>query len=357
MADVFVKVSCTNCQEEINGVRVQCCECTDFDICLQCFASGAEIGPHRNDHSYKFVDHCAIIIGGRGNWTGREELLLLDAVELYGIGNWDLVSQHVKTRTPEEVKEEYISRYLDGNIGKATWGDVDQRRPVLIDHVPEDKGPLAPAVISKLPPLDITPEEAILLGYKPHRDDYEREYDMSAEQLVSSLQLDTTQDSKVEILMKLAMVDMYSRKLRERTRRKRVVRDYQLVSKFFSKDKKDPNKKPLTKEQKELRDRMRVFSQFQTSAEHERLIANIEREQELRVRLQELFKYRNLGITSQEEAFHYEQHAAFQKQQLKVKTKKRRKTNFARKKLHVAITKRAREAQIRQMEQIEQLQL
>lgn len=73
---------------------------------------------------------------------------------------------------------------------------------------------------------------------------------MPAEQIVSSLQLDTTKDSKVEILMKLAMVDMYIRKLRERTRRKRVVRDYQLVSKFFSKDKKDPNKKPLTKEQK-----------------------------------------------------------------------------------------------------------
>lgn len=65
---------------------------------------------------------------------------------------------------------------------------------------------------------------------------------------------------------------------------------------------------------------MRVYSQFQTSAEHERLIANIEREHELRHRLNELLKYRNLGITSQDEAIHYEQHAAFQKQQLKSKT-------------------------------------
>lgn len=45
---------------------------------------------------------------------------------------------------------------------------------MLIDHVPEDNGPLSPLVISRLPPLDITLEEAQLLGYKPHRDDYER---------------------------------------------------------------------------------------------------------------------------------------------------------------------------------------
>lgn len=37
--------------------------------------------------------------------------------------------------------------------------------------------------------------------------------------------------------MKLALVDMYTRRLRERARRKRMIRDYQLVSSFFKKDK------------------------------------------------------------------------------------------------------------------------
>lgn len=47
-------------------------------------------------------DHCAIsIFGGRGSWTGREELQLLEAVELYGFGNWEFVSEYVQTRTPE----------------------------------------------------------------------------------------------------------------------------------------------------------------------------------------------------------------------------------------------------------------
>lgn len=313
--DLFNKVQCTNCQEEISGVRVQCCDCIDFDICLQCFVSGAEIGPHRNDHAYKFVDHCAVIIGGRYGWTGEEELQLLDAVELYGFGNWELISQYVKTRTPEECKDEYNNRYLNGNIGKVTWGDAEKRRPILQDHVPEDTGPLAPSVIAKLPLLDITPEEALLLGYKPHRDDFEREFDMSAERLVSSIQLDTTQDSKIEVVLKLAMVDMYTRKLRERARRKRLIRDYQLVAKFFANHRKDPNQKPLNREQKDLRDRMKIFTQYMTSGEHERLIASLEREKELRFRLSELLRYRGLGLTTQDEIIHYEQHAAFVKQQ------------------------------------------
>lgn len=60
---------------------------------------------------------------------------------------------------------------------------------------------------------------------------------------------------------------------------------------------------------------MKVFSQFLTSGEHERLIASIEREKELRHRLSELLRYRSLGLTTQEDVIHYEQHVEFQRQQ------------------------------------------
>jgi transcriptional adapter 2-beta len=138
---------------------------------------------------------------------------------------------------------------------------------------------------------------------------------MSAEQLVSSLQLDTAEDTDVEVALKLSMVDMYTRRLRERAKRKRIVRDYQLVAKFFSNQRKESNKRPLSKEQREFRENMKVFSQFLTSSEHEQLINNIEREKELRHRLSELMRYRSLGLTTQEEVIHQEQHMAYQKQQ------------------------------------------
>ncbi|XP_025833479.1 transcriptional adapter 2B isoform X2 [Agrilus planipennis] len=386
MADLFCKVSCTYCQDEINGLRVQCCVCPDFETCLQCFSSGAEIGTHRNDHAYKFVDHCAVsIFGGRGTWTGREELQLLDAMEHYGFGNWEFVSRQIETRTAEEVKDEYLRRFLEGNIGKITWTEVANNRPILTEHTVEDKGPLSPTIMSRLPPLDASPEEATQLGYMSRRDDYEREFDMESEQLVSSLQLNTFEDSDIEIALKLAQVDMYIRRLRERARRKRMVRDYQLVAKFFTNQRKNYNKRPLTKDQREFRDRMRVFSQFLTSGEHERLIQSIEKEQELRHRLSELFKYRSLGLTTQDEAIHYEQHAEFQRQQKAArvnrnthvnrhrlyqftfhlgqpwlrnvtpgnsikKRKKRGRPKFHRRKIHVASRRRIRELQLQQQQ-------
>lgn len=66
---------------------------------------------------------------------------------------------------------------------------------------------------------------------------------------------------------------------------------------------------------------MRVFVQYLSSGEHEKFIASIERERELRFRLSELLRYRNLGLTTQEEIIHYEQHASFEtQQQIKMKT-------------------------------------
>lgn len=72
---------------------------------------------------------------------------------------------------------------------------------------------------------------------------------------------------------------------------------------------------------RELQEKMRVFSQFHTAAEHERLVESIMREKELRMRISELVKYRSLGLQTQEDILHYEQHIAFQKQQEQRKNK------------------------------------
>ncbi|KMQ88565.1 transcriptional adapter 2b [Lasius niger] len=248
------------------------------------------------------------IFNGRGNWTAREELRLLDAIEQFGFGNWEDISKHIETRTPEEAKEEYIARYLNGNIGKHTWPSTESYKPNLTDQTKSDHGPLSPDLTSRLPPLDITPEEATQLGYMPQRDDFERDYNHEAESLVSSLFLNSEDHDDLDIALKLAQVDMYTNNLRERARRKRVVRDYQLVSAFFASSRKDKGvKKKHTKEEKEFRDRMRVFAQFYTAQEHEQFLTNLEKERELRLRLSELYRYRENGITRHEECAHLEQ--------------------------------------------------
>lgn len=74
-----------------------------------------------------------------------------------------------------EVKDAYHQKYIDGNIGKITWEQARKNHNGSVnDHIPNDKGPLSPEVTSKLPPLEVTPEEAALIGYMPFRDDYNR---------------------------------------------------------------------------------------------------------------------------------------------------------------------------------------
>jgi Zinc finger, ZZ type len=51
---LFASYKCTNCQETISGVRVQCHICQEVELCLQCFAAGAEMGGHKNNHAYQF---------------------------------------------------------------------------------------------------------------------------------------------------------------------------------------------------------------------------------------------------------------------------------------------------------------
>ncbi|KAH8332762.1 hypothetical protein KR074_010407 [Drosophila pseudoananassae] len=312
IADLFTKYNCTNCQDDILGIRVHCAECENFDLCLQCFAAGAEIGAHQNNHAYQFMDTGTSILSvfrGKGAWTAREEIRLLDAIEQYGFGNWEDISKHIETKSAEDAKEEYVNKFVNGTIGRATWTPAQSQRPRLIDHTgDDDAGPLGTSALASLPPLDINTDEAMQLGYMPNRDSFEREYDPTAEQLISNITL-SSEDTEVDVMLKLAHVDIYTRRLRERARRKRMVRDYQLVSNFF-RNRNYALHQGLTKEQREFRDRFRVYAQFYTCNEYERLLGSLEREKELRIRQAELYRYRYNGLTKIDECVHFEQHAA-----------------------------------------------
>ena len=62
--------------------------------------------------------------------------------------------------------------------------------------------------------------EQLELGYMPLRDDFEKEHDNSAESLISSMTVGA-EDDELEKALKLAHMDMYTRRLKERERRKR----------------------------------------------------------------------------------------------------------------------------------------
>ena len=45
--------------------------------------------------------------------TTNRELLLIEGIALQGLGNWQAVSEHVGTRTKEQVEEHYYNVYIN----------------------------------------------------------------------------------------------------------------------------------------------------------------------------------------------------------------------------------------------------
>lgn len=47
---------CNYCNKDISGtIRIKCAKCPDFDLCLECFSVGAEVTPHKSNHSYRVI--------------------------------------------------------------------------------------------------------------------------------------------------------------------------------------------------------------------------------------------------------------------------------------------------------------
>ena len=120
VTELYQKFNCNYCQEELPGLRIKCAECPDFDLCLVCFSSGAQLGKHKNNHKYLFMNNggfsllnsntsvssrnrsCKRTSYSNGSkdpdvplvWNARDEMRLLDAVEQWGYGNWKEIGKN-----------------------------------------------------------------------------------------------------------------------------------------------------------------------------------------------------------------------------------------------------------------------
>eukprot|EP00798_Chlamydomonas_sp_ICE-L_P013693 gene13693-19585_t len=104
---------CNYCARDIScTARVKCAICADFDLCLECFSVGVEIPPHSNGHDYRIVDNLSFPIF-HSEWGADEEMLLLEAVDIYGLGNWAGVGEHVGGKSAEQCKKHYFQVYID----------------------------------------------------------------------------------------------------------------------------------------------------------------------------------------------------------------------------------------------------
>ncbi|KAK4372758.1 hypothetical protein RND71_008142 [Anisodus tanguticus] len=104
---------CNYCNKDISGrTRIKCAVCSDFDLCIECFSVGAEVHPHKSHHHYRVMDILAFPLICP-DWNADEEMLLLEGIEMYGMGNWAEVGEHVGTKTKEACVDHFKDAYLD----------------------------------------------------------------------------------------------------------------------------------------------------------------------------------------------------------------------------------------------------
>ncbi|KAJ3371013.1 Transcriptional adapter ada2 [Allomyces arbusculus] len=304
---VGVRYHCDACRKDVSDIgRITCAECDDFDLCVECFAAGVEVATHKNDHAYRVMDTLTFPVFDE-NWGAEEEILMMEGLEKYGMGNWADVADHVGTKTMADVEEHYYSVF----VNSPQWPLPDltrtfsppstpRRRPAPIPPpapVPENK---------KAKPLTSQPCNHEIAGFMPGRGEFEAENTTEPDEIcVKELTFEET-DTPEETAFKLAIMDIYNAKLDRKYERKKLILDRNLQEhkKMLAQERKK------TKEERELYNQMKVFGRMQTAQDFMDLMEGLQIEAMLKEKIERLQEYRRNGVRTFHEAQEYEKERA-----------------------------------------------
>lgn len=304
---------CFICQTPLTGIYIRCEECVRVDLCPTCFAKGKESNHHLNNHSYRVIRDDFYLFD---NWTACEELSLLDQLSTHGPSNWTEVAKRSKA-SPEECANHYNKWYLEDPVEPLPRPKSPERlyRPQPIVYRTGTHDPPRPV------PGSVYHRD--MAGYCAARGDFQVEAFQNAEFDVASLQDETKPDldeeidqeaSELERALAVAVVQVYNDKLRERFRKKRIVQEHGLINFHRHLAARYRYDSTLTHR---ICERLSVFSQVFKFQDHCSLFEGLHGHVELRQRIQQLQRYRHLGIKTLASAKIYTQLQARREKHMK----------------------------------------
>eukprot|EP00912_Choanoflagellata_sp_UC4_P001850 UC4_evm4s1188 len=292
-------------------------------ICIDCFCSAGEVGNHSAHHPYTIVNPCANGGGGHSEaileagWSGTNELKLLEALDIFGIGNWDEVARFIREQSgdsvgfsPEECEKHYFKHYIHSDIPAVV---ALQNGANAIHKESSD----IPSEMPKSNDCKLESEKHELVSRRPEfagryplRGEYETEWNNDFEKNVKDIHFsdeDTIEDKQ----LKLTMLHIYNRVLDEREKRRKVALDNESEVEELtlnSKSKANPSrnsKKKISVSTENVRNYLRVFARFQQANEHEDLINSIMKTVKLRENVRFFQELRRKGISAGLDAVQY----------------------------------------------------
>ncbi|XP_050438344.1 uncharacterized protein LOC126844297 [Adelges cooleyi] len=267
------------------------------------------------------------------SWTKAQLTMLLDYTAIYGYGNWEKIATEFNNnvnyehygkpkefvkKTPEEIKAEYITKFIETPIKRGLWKHRNSTRPIIADRTRLYK----PVDIPLYPAFEM--ELFTEVKYDYYVDDYETVYLNKAESILDILFPEPTEKpiskevdvkkSNMEKKIKenfdediaLICLQRYNDVLKMRNTAKGLVHDYRLIEQFLVyKDKPVmPKIKPFA--QQCFAERISKMALFMNVDSHSLLMVREKDEKLLTARFKELRLYRMMGITkfSEIDMFH-----------------------------------------------------
>lgn len=288
-----------------NRIRIKCAICSDYDLCVPCFASGSATLDHKPWHDYQIIEQNTYPIFDRA-WGADEELLLIQGCETFGLGNWQDIADHIGNRLKDEVAAHYNAVYL----ASPEYPLPDMNRDFLdvsaADFLQMRKARLEERRAMPLPPPKLKPNASVPLcheiqGYMPGRLEFDHEAENEAEVPIKDMIFDPD-DLAGDIELKLTILDIYNLRLTTRAERKRVLIANNLLEyrRNISYDKRK------LKEEKEFLRKINAFIRVMTPRDFDAFSTDLLAELRCRMRIAQLQNWRRHGITTIEDGNKYE---------------------------------------------------
>eukprot|EP00188_Purpureofilum_apyrenoidigerum_P001632 Plantae.Rhodophyta-Purpureofilum_apyrenoidigerum.ctg19165.p1 GENE.Plantae.Rhodophyta-Purpureofilum_apyrenoidigerum.ctg19165~~Plantae.Rhodophyta-Purpureofilum_apyrenoidigerum.ctg19165.p1 ORF type:complete len:507 (+),score=106.23 Plantae.Rhodophyta-Purpureofilum_apyrenoidigerum.ctg19165:49-1569(+) len=282
---------CNYCNRDLSStIRARCAVCTDFDLCLDCFSVGATLHPHEPGHAYRLVEIVTKPIYSE-SWGADEEERLLEGLETYGVGNWEDIAKVIQTRNKRETENHFDMIYLQSDAAPIP----EMNRTTLLPKDDPEWEKEEPDPEPKDLKVMHLHQNGDLAGWMEKREDFVYEWNNEAEDVIAEMEITDT-DSPEEKKFKAKILEIYNKKLEERIERKEFV----LARKMLDIKAVQAEKRP--REEKELRDKMKVFARFfKTHDEHQAFIKNVFDEKSVRQEVEDCCESRKLGATTSSE--------------------------------------------------------
>ena len=311
-------------------VRIHCADpaCKDYDLCVPCFSHGQTSRDHKPaTHSFQVIEQHSVPIF-HDEWGADEEALLLEGAEMYGLGSWADIADHIGGfREKDEVRDHYITTYVDSpNFPLPEHASPRDRE--LVDRYPretfqankkrriEERKDLAKNTTQAQPkqkPTSSVPSCHEVQGYMPGRLEFEVEHLNEAEDAVQHMQFEpgegydpTTGELDPEMILKMTVMNIYNSKLNARVDRKKFIFEHELLE--YKRNTAIEKKK--SKDERDLFNKAKPFARLMTRDDFEVFTKDLEYELNLRQAIGQLQEWRLMQIGDLKSGEKYEHEKA-----------------------------------------------